>query len=304
MPTSSDIAWFKDQFSDQIEQAVSGTAFDIDMVTAVACQETGYIWQRLRTRDDMTVEYILKLCVGDTIDARRAFPKSRAELEEAPRGTEMFAIARAALEEMARYVSGYSGTVKNPNKFCHGYGIFQYDIQFFLNDPDYFLSESYTRFDASLGKCIEELESAQQRLHWRGRTSLSDMEKAAVAIAYNSGSYDPQRGLKQGYFDGSKYYGENFYAYMKLSQSVAGGGHPVPVGPTEPSSVVSLDYKVISTRPLNLRASPDITSRSLGTYANGQLVHVISRSGNWALVDVDGKGSADGYMWADYLAAA
>ncbi|HEY0414629.1 MAG TPA: SH3 domain-containing protein [Allosphingosinicella sp.] len=308
MPTSSDIAWFKDQFAGEIEQAVAGTAFDLDMVTAVACQETGYIWQRLRTRDDMTPARILELCVGDTVDAhRRAFPTSRADLEAWANGQAMFQIARAALKDMAQYVPGYEAAVRNPNKFCHGYGIFQYDLQFFKVDPDYFLEKRYTQFSQSLGKCIEELESAQERLRWHGRTSLTDLEKAAVAIAYNTGSYDPARGLKQGYFDGRNYYGENFYAFMKLSQGVpaAGAGPAAASGdPHGSPATAPPDYKVISSKPLNLRAAPDRNSASLGTYPNGTAVHVVARNGDWALVDLAGDGSADGYMWADYLGAA
>ncbi len=40
------------------------------------------------------------------------------------------------------HVPAYSKVAKLPHKFCHGYGIFQYDLQFFLTDPDYFLAGS------------------------------------------------------------------------------------------------------------------------------------------------------------------
>ena len=29
------------------------------------------------------------------------------------------------------------------------------------------------------------------------------------------------KGLKQGYFDGSKYYGENYYGYLQLAKGVS-----------------------------------------------------------------------------------
>jgi len=52
---------------------------------------------------------------------------------------------------------------------------------------------------------------------------------AAVAIAYNSGRYDPAKGLKQGYFDGTKYYGESYFAYLQLAGSVQPASSPAPV---------------------------------------------------------------------------
>ena len=54
----------------------------------------------------------------------------------------MFRIAHEALVSMAEHVPGYGKVAKLPHKFCHGYGIFQYDLQFFLTDPDYFLEGS------------------------------------------------------------------------------------------------------------------------------------------------------------------
>ena len=158
MPKADDIRWFKEQFQTSIKAAIQGTPFSVDMITAVACQETGFIWQVLRKRQ-LSVDRILELCVGDTIDARpdgkgrRVFPKTKAELLSKARGDEMFAIARQALIDMAQHISGYSSAVANPNKFCHGFGIFQFDLQFFPNEPDYFLQKRYANFD----DCLREV---------------------------------------------------------------------------------------------------------------------------------------------------
>lgn len=63
---------------------------------------------------------------------RPAFPTSKAQLLAAVNGREMFEIAREALETIARYDRICKKlSDANPNKFCHGFGIFQYDIQFF-----------------------------------------------------------------------------------------------------------------------------------------------------------------------------
>jgi len=226
MPNRQDVIWFKSQFQPQIEAAIAGTPFSVDMITAFACQETGEIWPALR-RQGLPTSRILELCVGDTIDAsptgggRRAFPKNKAELLQAAQGDRMFEVARQGLVDMAGYIPAYRGAAARPDKFCHGFGIFQLDLQFFKTDPDYFVSRRYADFDVAVGRCVGELQSALKRLGWQAKTSLSDAETAGVAIAYNTGRYDPAKGLKQGYFDGTKYYGENYFAYLQLARSVA-----------------------------------------------------------------------------------
>jgi hypothetical protein len=294
MPDRDDIAWFKSQFSGDITAALAGTPFDIDMVTAIACQETGYIWQRLR-RKGLGVDRILELCVGDTIDSRSVFPRSKAELLTAPGGQEMFDIARAALVDMAAQIPGYSAMVGRPNKFCHGYGIFQYDIQFFKSDPQYFLERRYTRFDASLGKCVQELKNALAALRWQDRFSLTDLEKAAVAIVYNMGfrHYRPDKGLKQGYFDKTKYYGEYYFDYLRLAHSVAVPGAvpavfgtPAPnealVAPPTPVAAAGLVF-VVNTLvdTLRVRSEPSVDPKRprknvVGQIPDGQIVRAIT----------------------------
>jgi len=224
MPNAQDAFWFKSQFQPAIDKAIAGTPFSVDMITAFACQETGEIWPALR-RQGLPTSRILELCVGDTIDAsptgggRRAFPKNKSELMQVPRGDEMFAVARQGLVDMAGYIPAYRGAASRPDKFCHGFGIFQLDLQFFKNEPDYFLSRKYADFDTAVAKCVGELKSALKRIGWQAKTSLSDAEMAAVAIAYNTGRYDPAKGLKQGYFDGRKYYGENYFDYLQMAKS-------------------------------------------------------------------------------------
>src|SRR5262245_35048968 len=113
MPTGADILWFKQQFQTRIVPALAGTPICVDMIVALACQETGHIWPVLRKKG-FDVERILTLCVGDTIDAnpngggRRAFPQTKAVLTEKPQGEEMFAIARQALVDMAQHINGYA----------------------------------------------------------------------------------------------------------------------------------------------------------------------------------------------------
>ena len=273
MPDAAAIAWFKQEFRPRIEPVLRGTPLTLDLLTAIACQETGYLWNRLRKQ--MPVARVLQLCVGDTLDAsagRRAFPQTKAELLSKPNGQAMFDLARQALVEMAEHIPDYRKAAANPNKFCHGFGIFQYDLQFFLQEPDYFLQRRYADFDAALDKAVGELRAKLRRLGWADKSSLSDFEMAALGIAYNRGSFTPSKGLRQGYFDGTRYYGEALFDFIRLCHTVDPDGASTPVAPgqaplppvAEPSAVGKLFEVQVSSGMLNLRASPEIPARPPG----------------------------------------
>ncbi len=73
--------------------------FGADLITAIAQQETGYIWAGLVQRG-LSEKEGLRLCVGDTLDADKGcscFPKEKSELLGARRGSEMFALTRKTL---------------------------------------------------------------------------------------------------------------------------------------------------------------------------------------------------------------
>lgn len=216
------IGWFKEQFRSKIETAIVGTPFSLDMLTAIALQETYYIWGNLYKK--LPVDEVLKVCVGDTLDTpnRSAFPKNKAALLSVTKGDEMFKIARKALVELGSYVPEYKKVADSyPDKFCHGFGIFQLDLQFFKEDPDYFLHKSWYSFDNCLSKCIKELKAALKRAYGSGKTSLTDTERVYVAIAYNRGSVDFSRVFDQGHKDASgKYYGQYIWEYLQLAKSV------------------------------------------------------------------------------------
>lgn len=231
MPDRSDILWFKTEFGPRIVPLLAGTPLTVDMIAAIACQETGHIWPLLR-RENMATPRILALCVGDTLDAdkgRRAFPRTKAELLARPNGDRMFAIARQALVEMAAKVPGYTGAAARPDKFCHGYGMFQCDLQFFLTDPDYFLERRYEHFEETLGKCLVELRHALRKLGFQDRESLGDLELAAVGIAYNTGGFSPAKGLRQGHFNGTRFYGELLFDFIRLARTAAMPDDPAPL---------------------------------------------------------------------------
>lgn len=297
MPSKDAISWFKGHFATKIAAVVSATPFTTDVITAIACQETGYIWDRLRRY--LPVGKVLELCVGDTIDftppdkGRKAFPKNKSELLGQPRGEEMFSIGRTSLLEMSQYLTDYRGAAANPLKFCHGFGIFQFDLQHFTTDPDFFLHKHWADFDRCLALCVAELEKARRRINLHRKTTLSDLELCQVAIAYNRGSYNPAKGLKQGYKSGGKYYGENIADYLKLAHETPGAEPPqddqspelrdntVLPAPT-PVEATGKTYLVeVETGPLNMRSTPEIPRKNsrrniIARLPDGQPVKAVS----------------------------
>jgi hypothetical protein len=183
-----DLRWFKATFGEAITRATRELPFGLDLLSAIALQETGLLWSVLRRQPDLSTAQLLRLCVGDTIDARKAFPRSKAELVAAPQGEQMFALARSALVEMAQYLRAYRKVAAQPAKFCHGFGIFQRDIQHFLRDPDYFLGQRYADFDSALGHTLTLLTDALRRLGWQHQAALSEHEQAALAIVCMRGN--------------------------------------------------------------------------------------------------------------------
>lgn len=211
--------WFKAQFKTKIENIIQGTPFSVNMLTAIAMQETGYLWGPLRKI--LPVEEVLKLCVGDTIDApgRDAFPQKKADLLAHPKGAQMFTIAREALEAIAQHNADYRAVAVKPNKFCHGFGIFQYDLQFFKPNPQFFLEKRWHDFDACLSVFVrDELKAALKRAYGNNKTSLTDKERVYVAIAYNKGSVNVNGSFKQGHKDNGKFYGENIAEFLEIAK--------------------------------------------------------------------------------------
>ena len=233
------IRWFKTQFGDSIAEACNGTPYSIDMAAAIAMQETyADCWGKLY--QTKPVDLVLQLCVGDTLDYPKrgasAFPRDKADLCQAPSGQAMFDVARQALLDIAQYSRDYQAAAQNPNKFCHGYGIFQYDIQFFKTDPDFFLKRAWCDIGECIKRLIKELDAARSRTYGSHKTTLNDDEMMYVAIAYNCGHAHIGAGPKQGFQDGDgRFYGENFQRYLALAHStkvdvtpVADQGRVVP----------------------------------------------------------------------------
>lgn len=224
MTIRDDIEWFKTQFAADILPALVGTPLSFDLVCAIAYQESGELWSRLRQR--VSREELLRLSVGDTLDTpnRSAFPKNKDALIAFENGQRMFELAHRLLVEMgdATSIERYQRIAENPDKFVHGYGLFQYDLQHFRRDPGFFLEQRWRDIGASVEKLLAELKNALAQLGLEGRQSLTDLQSAFVAIVYNTGfgNFHESDGLRQGHHDGAHFYGENIDRYLQIARTV------------------------------------------------------------------------------------
>lgn len=304
MPDRNDIQWFKARFQARISPALAGTPLTVDLLTAIACQETGEVWPVLR-RKNLDEAAILALCVGDTLDAdkgRRAFPRTKADLVAVPQGEAMFALAHQALVELAAHVPAYRGVAAKPHKFCHAFGIFQRDLQFFPEDPSYFLDRRYADFDQALGHCVALLRNAVRKMGWQQRTSLSDHELCALGIIYNSGRYTPSRGLRQGHRNGQgRFYGELLFDFLRLAHTVGPAATPALPAPPAGEAIVPPASPVTASGPamcvdtristLRLRREPRIsrpvTANVVAELPDGHPVRAISGQAVNGFIEVE-----------------
>jgi hypothetical protein len=215
--------WFHGEFAGPVAASAAGTPFRPELIMSIAVREVGYLVQRMRVAG-LTTDQILIRCVGDTIERTPPrFPSDRGDLEDEPDGEQMFQIAREALAGIAEFSNSYRSVYDNkPDAFCRGFGIFQYDLQFFLDDPGFFLDRQWGRFDRCLACFLQELYDALARNRWRGRQSLTFEEDVGLAIAYNAGRYRPERGRRQGHRNSSsgRYYGEDFADLLTVADGL------------------------------------------------------------------------------------
>jgi hypothetical protein len=308
MPNLDDLLWFKSTFTDEVNSSIANTPFSLDFIAALASQETGDVWPLLRKT--LTRSEILALCVGDTLDAdkgRSAFPKTKADLIAVSQGDMMFTIAHQALVDLGKYVPTFTAVAKKPDKFCHGYGIFQVDLQFLKTDPEFFLEKQWTDFGVCLDRCLKELHAAMSRVGFAGRSTLSDLEQVYVAIAYNAGRFKPEKGLKQGYFDGKQFYGEKVFDLLRLAQTAASSSSPALIRAPQPGSAAIVPPTAIGstgttmqvdafTMPVSVHREPKIakanpTANIVATLPAGHLVKTTGSKGRFAAIETSLQGA-------------
>jgi hypothetical protein len=146
--------WLMTHFADDIAKGISGTPFDADLVCAIACQETAPVW--LPWIDTMTPDQILEYCVFDASGdapstSRAAFPVNTA------------AFRAKYGDVLTQQLINAANTTRNlrklpPQQWVYkGYGIFQYDLQNILVDPDFFTQHQWYSFASCMDRLMAEL---------------------------------------------------------------------------------------------------------------------------------------------------
>jgi len=147
--------WLMGNFGDDIAKAVAGKPYGAEILCAIACKETGFIW--IPRADKMAAETLLPLLIGDASGdvpghGRKAFP----------RNTQAFraAYGNAFTEKLiietnrARALRGLSAS----HIIYKGYGIFQYDLQHVQTDREFFEQRMWHRIGPCIDRATRELD--------------------------------------------------------------------------------------------------------------------------------------------------
>lgn len=148
-------AWLLSNFGTKLAAATQGKPYDVPILAAIACKETGYLWigRTQRYRPDE----LLALMIGDPLgdypgSKRKAYPQNgtvfRADYGDA------FADDLIAEANKARAMQGWT-----PRQYLYnGYGLFQYDLQHVRRDRAFFEQHLWYDIDSCLQRVVSELD--------------------------------------------------------------------------------------------------------------------------------------------------
>jgi len=147
--------WLMGNFADDIAMVVAGKPYGAEILCAIACKETGFIW--ISRSDDMPAEALLPLLIGDASGdvpghGRKAFPRNTAAFRVAY--GDLFADKLIAETNKARALRGLSAS----KIIYKGYGIFQYDLQHVQTDREFFEQRMWHRIGPCLERATRELD--------------------------------------------------------------------------------------------------------------------------------------------------
>jgi hypothetical protein len=156
--------WLMTHFGGSIRSATEGSPFSPSLLCGIACQETAYFWLpfAMKAGRKIAPDEIVARCVldasGDAPNApRRAFPRNSAAFRA--RYDRSFADMLIAEANATRALRGFG-----PKDWIYkGYGIFQYDLQFVVEDEDYFRFKQWYDFGVCVNRVIKELTAIYAR---------------------------------------------------------------------------------------------------------------------------------------------
>jgi hypothetical protein len=176
--------WMKTNFGNSIHQAVADTPFSVEIVCGIACQETAYFW--LSLVDYLPVDNILARCVLDASGDypgtdRSVFPSNTAEFRH-HYGDE-FTNMLITEANITRKLRGFG-----PKDWVYkGYGIYQYDLQYVLEDEQFFREQQWYKFDECLKRLMNELNEKYktQKDIWKTVRAYNGSGASATGYANN-----------------------------------------------------------------------------------------------------------------------
>jgi hypothetical protein len=156
--------WLMTHFGGSIRSATDGTPFSPALPCGIACQETAYFWLPIIVKrgGKISPDEVVARCVldasGDAPNARRrAFPRNSAAFRA--KYDRSFADMLMAEANATRALRGFG-----PKDWIYkGYGIFQYDLQFVIEDEDYFRFKQWYDFGVCVNRVIKELTAIYAR---------------------------------------------------------------------------------------------------------------------------------------------
>jgi hypothetical protein len=174
--------WMKGNFGDAIRAAVAGTPFSPDIVCAIACQETAFVW--VHFLDRLSVNEIIARCVFDASGdfpgtKRSAFPRDTAAFRQ--RYGDEFTGMLIDEANKTRALRGFS-----PAQWVYkGYGIYQYDLQNVTANEAFFHEKQWYGHDRCLEMLMAELREkyAAQRDLWKAIKAYNGSGASATDYA-------------------------------------------------------------------------------------------------------------------------
>ena len=152
--------WLIENFGKSIDEAVHKTPFSVNLICAIACQETAYKW--LLWIDKYKPGIVLGRCVLDASGdfpntTRNAFPKNATAFQNVYGQSFLNELINEANLQRAMPQSDSLNGYKPAKYLYKGYGIFQYDLQAVKNDVDFFKLKKWYNIEDCLKKLLLEL---------------------------------------------------------------------------------------------------------------------------------------------------
>ncbi|MFT8718745.1 hypothetical protein [Acetobacter sp.] len=123
--------WLMETWGDVFRKRLLNTPFSSALLCAFACQESGYMWWTPLRKQYRPAD-LLRLLVLDNVTPRNAFPRDTQTFLKDVRYGEI-AQDLIAASDTSREVR----RIKKTGNLLFGYGLFQYDLQNIVDDPDF-----------------------------------------------------------------------------------------------------------------------------------------------------------------------